>query len=130
MIRFGFSLDDLIDTQSVIEDIYDKNKEINYKQDRIIREVFADLSNKIELIELSKDVLELRTSNYSTDGIDRIKEVVTFKEELNFQGIYLEKLKELKQILNSLLEENEVKDVDLEQAYAIIDQLIDFKFRS
>lgn len=130
MIRFGFSLDDLIDTQSVIEDIYDKNKEINYKQDRIIREVFADLSNKIELIELSKDVLESRTSNYSTDGIDRIKEVVTFKEELNFQGIYLEKLKELKQILNSLLEENEVKDVDLEQAYAIIDQLIDFKFRS
>ncbi|MEF8847204.1 MAG: hypothetical protein V5A57_02155 [Candidatus Paceibacterota bacterium] len=130
MIRFNFSLKDIFDAQSVIEDLYGEDKEIDYKQIRKIRAVYSDLNNKINLIETGKKVLEERSPNYSTDGIDYVKKIVTFRDRLNTQGVYLERLKKLREILKKLLDEKQVGNDELEEATAILDQLIDFRLES
>lgn len=74
--------------------------------------------------------METRAPDYSTDGIDFIEEILEFREKLNIRGIYFERLRTLRDILNDLLEDNPVENEDIEEASGILDQLNNFKLRN
>ena len=124
MLRFELTIKELLDAKSIVETLYNQEEpKLNYSQERDIRPVFVEISNKVSLIIDSQVALETRIENYTTEGIDRIKKILEFRDNLNSQGIYPEDLKRADAILSDLMSANEVSKNDLENLQAVLEKL-------
>jgi len=119
---FGVNIEDIENVQAVLKRLY-QGEEIKVSQERKIRKVFADISSKVSELNYARVQLNPQRSDYADCQIERVKKIINFKQEIETNGIYWAELKNLKEVLEALLNGEDVANQEIEKANGTLLQI-------